>query len=187
MRFSPTQQRRATLNRCLQRSNVLFHIGCTTHKNNSWLYLNLNCIPNILILIQYLTKPTGRPDDHLQEAGPSGVWMIICKRQMVRVTGATLGDGREGGEERKGEEGKEGKGEIGEEGGGEITGTSRNLSKLGQHSQNPSIFAFCKLFPPIPTCMITTQSAKRCTGSCLELRSPHLGSAASPLLYCQQL
>ena len=87
MRFSPTQQRRVTLNRCLQRSNVLFHIGCTTHKNNSWLYLNLNCIPNFLILIQYLTKPTGRPDDHLQEAGPSGVWMIICKRQQQQQPG----------------------------------------------------------------------------------------------------
>ena len=67
------------------------------------------------------------------------------------------------------------------------TNTWRNFRKLGQHSQNPSIFAFCKLFPPIPTCMIRTQSAERCTSSCLELRSPHLGSADSPLLYCEQL
>ena len=67
------------------------------------------------------------------------------------------------------------------------TNTWRNFRKLGQHSQNPSIFAFCKLFPPIPTCMIRTQSAERCASSCLELRSPHLRSADSPLLYCEQL
>ena len=68
--------------------------------------------------------------------------MIICKRPappnargnnnnnrgdggLTRVTGVTRGDGREGGEEGKGEEGKGDGGEIGDEGGEEILAGGR--------------------------------------------------------------